>query len=92
MTRSRRLEHVGVVELDEAESERIAAMIEQAEHDIAMDLSDVRVAFRWNREPLSVVKRAAALIGVPYQTYLKQTVFEKAVRDLEAFQRAVKPG
>jgi predicted DNA binding CopG/RHH family protein len=29
------------------------------------------------------VKRAAAIIGVPYQTYLKQVVFKQALADIE---------
>jgi len=33
-----------------------------------------------------VVKRAAALMGVPYQTYLKQVVFRQALADIERMQ------
>jgi len=33
-----------------------------------------------------VVKRAAALMGVPDQTYLKQVVFRQALADIERTQ------
>ena len=35
------------------------------------------------REQIAVVKRAAALMGVPYQTYLKQVVFKQALADIQ---------
>jgi hypothetical protein len=34
---------------------------------------------------------AAAIIGIPYQTYLKQVVFKQAVADIEQSQRALSP-
>lgn len=40
-------------------------------------------ALRWGREQIAVVKRAAALTSVPYQTYLKQVVFRQALADIE---------
>lgn len=45
---------------------------------------DVRVNFRWTKTQLDKVKEAAALIGVPYQTYLKLVVWRQAVADLKA--------
>ena len=39
---------------------------------------------------MDTVKRAAALAGVPYQTYIKQIVFRQAVADLRAAEGVVK--
>ncbi len=59
---------------------RARAMIEQADRDI----EETRVSFRWGKSQLDVVKRAARLLGVPYQTYIKEAVFRQAVADLRA--------
>ncbi len=65
---------------------RARALIEQAERDI----EETRVNFRWGRLQVDTVKRAAALAGVPYQTYIKQVLFRQAVADLRAAQGVVK--
>jgi predicted DNA binding CopG/RHH family protein len=41
------------------------------------------VTLRWGKEQIAVVKRAAGMLGVPYQTYLKQVVFRQALTDIE---------
>lgn len=65
---------------------RARSLIEQADREI----EETRVNFRWGRTQLDTVKRAAALAGVPYQTYLKQVVFRQAVADLRAAEGVVK--
>ena len=82
MGKQRELEHLGEVELDGETAARANAMIEQADRDIEAQTGDVRVNFRWNREQVQLVKRAAAVHGVPYQTYLKQVVVRQALTDL----------
>ncbi len=62
------------------------ALIEQAEREI----EETRVNFRWGKLQVDTVKRAAALAGVPYQTYIKQIVFRQAVADLRAAEGVVK--
>lgn len=69
------------VEVSEEEDAQIRAMIEQAEKDIA---GEARVNIRWPKAQLRVIQRAAALFGMPYQTYLKQAAFRQAVDDLKA--------
>lgn len=69
------------VEVSEEEDAQFQAMIEQAERDIANEL---RVSVRWPRAQLTVIQRAAALYGMPYQTYLKQAAFRQALSDLQA--------
>lgn len=70
----------------------IAAQVEQSERDIAAMKSDLRVSFRWGAPQLAVVKRAADLLGVPYQTYLKQAVMERALEDITRYQKAMGRG
>lgn len=62
------------------------ASIEQAERDI----EETRVNFRWGKTQVDTVKRAAALAGVPYQTYIKQVAFRQAVADLRSAEGVVK--
>lgn len=68
------------IELTEAEDERVAQAIEQAEREVG----EYRVSLRWQRDRVEVVKKAAASIGVPYQTYIKMAAFRQAVEDLKA--------
>jgi predicted DNA binding CopG/RHH family protein len=64
---------------------RIEEAVAQADHDLADGAarSEVRVNFRWGQEQLDLVRQAAALADVPYQTYLKQAVYRQAVADLK---------
>jgi len=72
-----------LIEVSEEEDAQIRAMIERAEKDIG---EEARVNVRWPMAQLDVIKRAAALFGMPYQTYLKQAAFRQAVEDLKATQ------
>lgn len=51
------------------------------------DLEETRVNFRWRRSQLATVKRAAEIVGVPYQTYMKQVLFRQALADIGAAER-----
>ena len=69
------------------------AKLEQMEEDIERELakqgdSQARVNFRWGREQLTLVKRAAAAMGIPYQTYIQQAAFRQAAADLQSVQAA----
>lgn len=67
------------------------AQINEMEEQADRDVSAMNVNFRWGREQVALVKRAAALVGVPYQTYLKQVVWKQAVADIrEAASAAAK--
>ncbi len=48
------------------------------------DLEAMRVDFRWGKAQVDIVKRAAKVLGVPYQTYMKDVVFRQALADLRA--------
>lgn len=64
---------------------RIEKAVAQADHELATRApgSEVRVNFRWGQEQLDLVRQAAALADIPYQTYLKQAVYRQAVADLK---------
>mgnify|MGYP006285834033 CR=1 FL=1 len=53
------------------------------------DVEEMRVNMRWGGAQIAVVKRAAALFGMPYQTYVKQAAFRQAIADLQAVERLV---
>lgn len=72
-------EDLGDIELSPEEDQRISTMIDEAEQE----LEATRVSFRWNKESLQVVRLAAQLIGVPYQTFMKQVVYEHAMKVLK---------
>lgn len=57
-----------------------------AEADEALE--ETRVNFRWGKEQLDMVKRAAEMIGVPYQTFLKLAVYERALEVLKGTKAA----
>ena len=66
---------------------KLEAMEEDTERELAQRPADeARVNFRWGREQLVFVKRAAAALGVPYQTYIKQAAFRQAAVDLQIVQ------
>jgi len=67
------------VEEDADVSKMVTRLEEEADREIAAGV----VTLRWGKEQIAVVKRAAAILGVPYQTYLKQVVFKQALADIE---------
>jgi predicted DNA binding CopG/RHH family protein len=71
---------------------KLEAMEEAIERDLAArPVDEARVNFRWGREQLAFVKRAAAAMGIPYQTYIKQAVFRQAAVDLQLVQAVDRP-
>jgi predicted DNA binding CopG/RHH family protein len=66
---------------EDAEVSRLVDELE-AQADRDADAERITVSFRWGKGQLALVKRAASLAGVPYQTYLKLVVFRQAAEDL----------
>ncbi len=67
----------------------LEAMEDQTERELAQrSADDARVNFRWGREQLDFVRRAASMMGVPYQTYIKQAAFRQAAEDLQIVKAA----
>ena len=46
--------------------------------------NEVRVNFRWTQASLAVVKRAAAMVGVPHQAWMKMVTWQAAIELLKA--------
>jgi predicted DNA binding CopG/RHH family protein len=65
------------------EDAEVSEMITRLEAEADRDIAGGTVTLRWGREQIAVVKRAAAIMGIPYQTYLKQVVFKQAIADIE---------
>jgi len=77
-------EELGEFEMPPEMAAKADAMIAQADQEDA----EARVNFRWGREQLDVVKQAAKLMGIPYQTFMKQTVFERALEIIKDIKSA----
>lgn len=84
MPKRRNYEDLGTIELPEEEDKRITAMIEQADREI----EETRVSFRWGKEQLGIVKQVAEIMGVPYQTFIKMCVYQRALDVLKDVQAA----
>ena len=84
MNKRRQYRELPDIELDSELDKRIRAMTELAERDIR----ETRVNFRWGPRQLATVKHAARILGVPYQTYIKQVVFRQAIADICEVERA----
>lgn len=82
-------ETLGDSELPAHEAEEADRLIGWAEEDLAAaGRIEARVNMRWTKAQLAVIRRAAALVGVPYQSYLKQVALERAMQDLGAARQA----
>jgi predicted DNA binding CopG/RHH family protein len=83
----RNYERLGDFEMPPGMEAKVEAMIAQTDEED----EPARVNFRWNRDALDVVKHAAKLMGIPYQTFIKQTVFEHEpwiIEDTESSMRS----
>ncbi len=67
---------------------KFVAHINELEEQADRDVEAMNVNFRWGREQVALVKKAAALVGVPYQTYLKQVVWKQALEDIRRAETA----
>jgi predicted DNA binding CopG/RHH family protein len=76
------------VELEPSE----AAFFAKLTHDAEADLEAARVNFRWTKYHVDLVKAAAAEIGIPYQTYIKQVVYKQVIQDLRSHYTHGAPG
>ncbi len=84
--KKRNYKRLGTVEFSEEEDNRVSKMIEEAEKE----LEETRVSFRWGAQQLDTIKRAAALMGIPYQTFLKLAAYEHALAVLKDGEPLVK--
>jgi predicted DNA binding CopG/RHH family protein len=80
------IEDLGDFELDPEIDAKVDRMTEEADAEIEA----TRVNFRWGKEQLDVVKRAARSMGVPYQTLIKFVVYKQALailKDIETVKK-----
>ena len=49
-----------------------------------------RVNFRWSKGALEVVRQAAKLMSIPYQMFIKQTLFEHGLSIFKDMERSRK--
>jgi len=75
---------------------RAEGAIAQADMELAArDKTKPNVNFCWENAPLDMVRLAAELAGVPYETWMKQVLYEQAVQAITAARevdaRARKP-
>ena len=61
---------------------KIRQMIAEADAEIL----EHRVWIRWPQDSLYIIKRVAAAMGVPYQTYIRQVAFPAALEDMARIQ------
>lgn len=73
------------------ESPEVSEMVDRLEAEADREIGAGTITLRWGKEQIAVVKRAAALIGVPYQTYMKQIVFKQALADIERAEAVLGP-
>lgn len=71
------IEDLGDIKLSPALDDQIEARIKRAENALA----SIAVNFRWQRGQLNLVKKVAATMGVPYQTYIKMVLYKQAQMD-----------
>jgi predicted DNA binding CopG/RHH family protein len=57
-------------------------MVTRLEAEADQEIAAGTVTLRWGKAQIAIVKRAAAIVGVPYQTYLKHVVFKQALADI----------
>ena len=84
-----RTKDIKVIEERVQETPEMSEWITRLETEAEQDIAAATVTFHWGKEQVEVVKRAAALIGVPYQAYLKQVVFRQAVADIKKAESVV---
>jgi hypothetical protein len=69
----------GTITLPPRVDSMVKKKIAQAEAELNRE---VRINFRWGTDQLKAVQHVAGLMGVPYQTYVKEALFRQVVEDL----------
>lgn len=67
-------------------SEEIDAKVSKLTALADSEIEQTRVNFRWQKEPLNLIKKVAESMGVPYQTYIKQVLYRQALNDIQLIQ------
>ena len=91
MANPRKSPEMNVVDERVAENASVSELVSRLEAEADRELATGSVTLRWGKGQIAVVKRAAAILGVPYQTYLKQVVFRQALADIEHAETVLAP-
>jgi predicted DNA binding CopG/RHH family protein len=91
MARPRKPVDLKVVAERVEEDAEVSELVSRLEAEADGELAAGSVTLRWGKGQIAVVKRAAAILGVPYQTYLKQVVFRQALADIERAEKVLAP-
>lgn len=91
MTEARKRYAMKVVADRVDEDEEVSALVSRLEAEADEEIAGATVTFRWGKAQVDVVKRAAGILGVPYQTYLKQVVFKQALEDIARAEQVLHP-
>ena len=73
------------------EAPEISELVTHLQAEADREIAAGTVTLRWGKEQIAVVKRAAAIVGVPYQTYLKHVVFKQALADIARAEAVLSP-
>ena len=79
------MEDLGIQELSPELDEKINLMIEQADKEFL----ESRVNMRWPQKQLDIAKKAASLVGIPYQIYIRDRIFRCAMEDISNFSKNI---
>lgn len=74
-----KIRHLGTVNLPDHIDRMVVQKMKEADEDI----QEMRMQVRWSKSQIAVLKKAAAIIGIPYQTYAKQTLWQQAIKDIK---------
>lgn len=83
MAKQRKSLEMKVVDERVREEAGVSELVSRLEAEADRELAPGSITLRWGKGQIAVVKRAAAILGIPYQTYLKQVVFRQALADIE---------
>jgi predicted DNA binding CopG/RHH family protein len=92
MPRPRKPLDMKVVAERAEEDAEVSELVSRLEAEADQEIAASAITLRWGKAQIAVVKRAAAILGVPYQTYLKQVVFRQALADIEQAEAVLASG
>ena len=78
-------------EANDGESRRVTELEDYFDAKLAEEVGEPvethTTTVRWSARQLAAIKRAAARFGMPYQTYVKDAAFRRALQDLADVDR-----
>lgn len=77
------IENLGTAELSPELDMIIDQKIQEAEEDIEKEKKEARLQIRWRQGQMNLVKEAANLVGIPFETYAKHVLYRQAIKDIE---------